>query len=153
VSVLDGVWVGGVVVSVLDGVCVVGVELGLVGVCVASGVLVLGDVVEGVVVWSGVVVLGLEVVLPEVCASITRLNVNTSAMINKTFFMLFSNSSSRWGLRRSYSEKLCSEHLRPHLHQQIVTMPARCHRWPLFNTFGELRLRPNTAILCCHVNV
>jgi hypothetical protein len=146
--VLDGVWAG-VVVSVLEGTCVVGVELGLVGVCVASGLLVLGEVVEGVVLWSWVVVLGLDVVLPEVCASITRLNVNTSAMINKTFFMLFSNfSSSRWGLRRSYSEKLCSERLRPHLHQQSLTMPAVCLRWPTFNTIGELRLRPNAAILC-----
>jgi hypothetical protein len=88
--VLEGVWAG-VVVSVLEGVCVVGVELGLVGVWDASGLLVLGEDVDGVVLWSGVVVLGLDVVLPEVCASITRLNVSTSAMINKTFFMLFSN--------------------------------------------------------------
>lgn len=150
---LDGVWAG-VVVSVLEGACVVGVELGLVGVCVASGLLVLGDDVDGVVLWSWVVVLGLDVVLPEVCASITRLNVSTSAMINKTFFMLFSNfSSSRWGLRRSYSEKLCSEHLRPHLHQQFVTMPVLCQRWPPFNTFRELRLRLNTAILWSGENV
>jgi hypothetical protein len=38
-------------------------------------------------------VLGLLLVdvLPDVCASIIRLNVKTSATINKAFFMLFSN--------------------------------------------------------------
>ncbi len=49
----------------------------------------------------------LEDVLPEVCASIIRLKVNTSAMINKAFFMFFSNSSGRCGFRRKQSEKLC----------------------------------------------
>lgn len=35
----------------------------------------------------------LDVELPVVCASIIRLNANTSETINNTFFMLFSNTS------------------------------------------------------------
>jgi hypothetical protein len=75
----------------LDGVCVVSVlllELGEDGIA-------FGSVVDGV--W--VEVLGLVVVdvLPDVCASIIMLNVNTSATINKAFFMLFSNSSKSMG--------------------------------------------------------
>jgi hypothetical protein len=54
-------------------------------------------------------VLGLlvEDVLPDVCASIIRLNVKTSATINKAFFMLFSNSFKSMGP----SEKLFREAL------------------------------------------
>jgi hypothetical protein len=86
VSVLDGEDDG----DCEDGVCVVsvlgveGVELGL------------DDCVE-LELWSGVcalVPLPDVDVLPVVCASIIRLKVNTSATINKAFFMLFSSSSS-----------------------------------------------------------
>ena len=102
---------------------------------VLLGEVVLGDDVEGVVLWSGVVVLGvvvlgLDVVLPEVCASIIMLNVNASAMINKTFFMMFFSQFfiKSMGPSEKLLEKLCSERLRPHLHQQSFTMPAICQR-------------------------
>jgi hypothetical protein len=124
-----GVWAG-LDVSVEDGVCVVvdDVDVELDGVCVVCVVVELedgGDCVSvlGVVDWVsvlGVVELPVVAVLPDVWASIMTLNVNTSATINKAFFMLV----SIWGVDGAFgeviSELLCSEHPRPHLHQQIV---------------------------------
>ena len=140
--------------SVLEGDCVLGVELGLVGVCV-SGLLLLGEAVDGVVLWSGVVVLGLDVVLPEVCASIIMLNVNTSAMINKTFFMLFSQffikSMGPFGeaIQRGSAPSIS---VRTFISRLLRCLPFAVG-WLPFNTFTQLRLRPNTTILCPHLHV
>jgi hypothetical protein len=138
-------------VSVLEGDCVVGlelglVELGLVGVCM-SGLLVLGED-------DGVDVLGLDVVLPEVCASIIRLNVNTSEMINKTFFMLFSNFPLVDGafgeaIQRGSAPSIS---VRTFISRLLRCQPS-AEGWPPFNTLAELRLRLQTTILCLVPNV
>lgn len=91
VSVVDGVCEGvcaGVELSVEDGVCVAG-ACEFVGCCDISGVLVLGVWFDGVCCCV-CVVLCVVVVLEVSWASIIMLNVRTSAMINKAFFMLFS---------------------------------------------------------------
>ena len=141
----------------LDGVCVASVlllglvdwvEVELDGVCVASvlllGIELVDELDDGVELWSVdcVLVLPPDVELPVVCASIIRLNANTSETINKTFFMLFSNTS----LDGAFGEAKTEIPVRT-----FISSPLRCTAsasgWLRFNTGEELRLRLKSAIL------